>query len=129
MHGPVSLSVIVAGRLLSGAAPLLRSLGGRLGARPSVRRGEQDRRVAWIPGAVPDGEEAEAIHEAIARHHCHTYGEVVRRVGERLYRRDAAAGGWVEDIGFAYPSYLQHARRALDGLRGTMVEIGREGGE
>jgi hypothetical protein len=126
MHTPVGISWIVAGSLLSRPGSLGAALFDRLEAVPAVWKARRRQRVAWIPSALPDGEEAEAIREAITMRGLGTYGEVTRYVADRLFRRDRDDGGWLADIGLFHPWYLWHACETVDRLRGKAVAVDEE---
>ena len=127
MHVPVRTPSTGAGSLRLSGRALLRSLADHLGAAPARRSALERRPVSWIAGVAPAGEDAMAVHEAIAVRRCRTYGEIARDVAERRYRRDAEAGGWAADIGLFYRRYLAHAARAIDRLDGRAVRIGAGG--
>jgi len=83
----------------------------------------RDRKVRWIRGSVPDGEEAAAVGCAVYRCGLSTYGEVARHVAEHLFRYDHARAGWLGDVGLVYPSYVLHACQVLERFDGTLVQV------
>jgi hypothetical protein len=88
-----------------------------------MRRVNRDRRVRWIRGRVPDGEEAAAVWCAVYRCGLSTFGEVAGHVAEHLFRHDHSRAGWLGDIGLLYPWYRRHACQVLGQFDDTLVRI------
>ena len=112
-----SATALVVGVGLSLAAPVL--------GVPRLWRAKRGRRVWWIGGDAPPGEEAEAVRQAIVSRRLSTYGDVARSVADELARRDYRRLGPNSDIGLFGAWYLLHACRVLERLDGTLVRIGR----
>jgi hypothetical protein len=83
----------------------------------------EDAPVAWT-GGPPADEDALAVWQAITDDRVATYGAVVQRAGERLFRRDLERLGAAADIGFFQSFYRAHARDLVAALAGTVLRIG-----
>jgi hypothetical protein len=115
-------SLISVGLLVS-LGSSMRALTEWLDATPPIWKEKRHRRVRWIEGKIPDGDEAELAWEAITLRGLGTYGEVTRYVADQSFRRDHAAGGWLGDIGLFHPWYLLEACLSLERLSGQLVWI------
>ena len=82
------------------------------------------RPVRWTGGARGADEESELVRQAIVDRYVVTYGALVADVAERLFARDNAAIGAAADIGFFRSWYVVAARRLLERLEGTVVDMG-----
>lgn len=80
-----------------------------------------DAPVAWI-GDPPANEDARLVREALGEDT--SYGALVERVAERLFRRDLADVGASADVGFFRPFYTALARQLVAGLASTGLRIG-----
>ena len=123
MHSRFSMSRLEHGGPFSDPVRWLRAFAELIAGRLRFSKIRDERRVRWIEGAAPDGDEAAAIWRALTVDGCETYEAVTRRAAELLFRRDHAAGGWNAGIGLVYASYLTHAQRTLERFRGRLVSI------
>ena len=121
------MSPSIAMRLIVSVGALALGLGlsrvNSLGARPGIWRANRARRVRWIGGDAPSGEEATAVWEAVVCRGLSTYGDVTRDVADRQARSDYRRLGPNSDIGFFRSWYLLHACHVLDRLDGALVRI------
>ncbi len=91
--------------------------------RERVESAEAGRRVTWIEGATPDGEESRVALEAITQRGLRTFEEVTEYLAKTFYWRDFLRGGWATDIGLLRPLYRREAREALQRLNGRCIRI------
>lgn len=100
-------------------------------AIPFRRPRPESRRVEWIGDtpsgdpAEPDDEVARVVHEAIVKRGLSREDAVAEALADTLFQRDLACGGFLVDIGFFWPLYLEDAHRALARLDGRLVRLGR----
>jgi hypothetical protein len=88
-----------------------------------VDSAEAGRRMTWIEGATPDGEESRVAFEAITLRGLSTFEEVTEYLAKTSYWRDFLRGGWATDIGLLRPLYRREAREALERLNGRCLRI------
>lgn len=103
--------------------PVAMALVGAHGERRRGGTGEGSRRVSWIEGAAPEGEEAQLVFEAVAGRGLTKFGDIVKYLADTLYLRDFLRGGWATDIGLLRPLYRREARELLERLEGRLVRI------
>jgi hypothetical protein len=80
--------------------------------------------VSWIGGEHGFDEESEMVRRAIVERHVADVGALIADIAEQLFARDNACVGSVGDLGFFRSWYVIPARRLVERLKGTALQVG-----
>ena len=80
--------------------------------------------VSWIGGTRGHDEESEMVRQAIVERRVAHYGALIADIAEHLFARDNACVGSVGDLGFFRSWYVIPARRLVERLEGTALQVG-----
>jgi hypothetical protein len=80
--------------------------------------------VSWIGGKRGLDEESEMVRQAIVERHVVNVGALIADIAEHLFARDNACVGSVGDLGFFRSWYVIPARRLVERLEGTALQVG-----